>query len=280
MLISEESRKDKRWAVLVKPSAVIINKDVQLPIEQLFSISIEQALEVIPEGNTTVMLNRNVTASVKLNYPYKLTTSVGTDGPEVVYFTDAVYNNLTGVTTLTMSAPVTRSYEVGSHIVGGALQTTLASDASSGDAEINFQDNLGLEASTYFVINPGTTTAEVIYVTSFSGTTVQNANNMYFDHKAGEPIQQLDTAKYEVGSEALAYNLTFDSVYGKLPASGGDAQYARIGGGSKKPWIQVGDPASFSEAKKTAIYQAQQLGIQNVRIYRVVDTYDVLYPIS
>jgi hypothetical protein len=276
MISNSKTRKDKRWAVLVKPYAVMLNPSAVLPIIAQTTWTITTGLSV-SSGATTIELKGNKTNSLRINYPYRMFTTVSTDPAEVVYFTEGLYNPATGNTTLTLQSPVTRSYEVNSYIKGGAFSTALDGDVSAGATIINVEDNLGLEIGNYIALDNGNPDSEVVYVTGITGTQVEISDPLYFDHTTGQTVLETDGDAYNSGTNNLKYNITFDVVYGKLP---GTTRYAQLCNGDKDPWIQIGETGSFQEAKDMVIAQANIHGLDNVTLLRVIDLNTVLYPIS
>lgn len=277
MNANAKKRKEKRWAIMIKPCSSMGTNTRFIPTLEQTTWTFTDTSDILSVGSSILRLRGNFVSKVRLNVPYNLYGPVATVPAEQVTIIAVGYEQVSLSTVLTFKVPVIGNYGVGSKLVGGALNTTLVDDVMSGETTLNLLDTLGLQVNTYLCIAPGDTNiAEQIYVTGIEGTVVTLKDPLYFDHPALTPIKEVDTLSPRFGADNY-YNLVFNTIYGKSPV-GND--YIRISFGTDTPWVQIDEKTSFQEAKNVASDQGAIWGLENVRVFRVVDIYDVLYPIS
>lgn len=282
MLSNPQTRKDKRWLVLVKPNTVCFKPGTNIPVYTYVSLPIVSAVSL---GATQLRFQSSAPVSLRTNLEYNMYTTVVTDDPESVQINSYTCTSNGGTSPtytviINLKNPLTRSYEVGSRLSGGCFSANLDGDVASGDQKILVTNVYGVNIGTQLCLDNSLSTREVVTVTGISGSELTLSDPIFFDHGNGAPAIEVDSVKYNLlSSDDVKYRINFSTIYGKLPTTS-STSYAKLNSSIEKPWVEKGESNSFQEAKDIAFQHSKDLGVSNVRIVRVVDTYDVLYPIS
>lgn len=72
----------------------------------------------------------------------------------------------------------------------------------------------------------------------------------------------------------------YDEVLGREDTGGTLPTYHKLSSASRPAWVLEAEDVSFEEAKAKVIELASVIGLDNVKMVRVVDLYTVLYPIA
>lgn len=264
------SRKEKRWAVYARAHSVTLdNSSIVL---ESYNIDYRAYPEDIAIGATQFTCS-NTPTYVKAG-SYLCLDPLDLNSREMVQVdtVDQATKIITLKTATTISHPKLNinGYDYGVQFTGG-YHSQLLSEVSAGLNVITAKDSIGLVPGTNLVVGYETDNAELVTIVSVTENQAYLNKGLSFDHADSECIEEYDSTNTTQGSDT---RVIYDIVYGH--GSG----YVAVSDSQRLPWIVELETSSFDEAKAKAALLSNKVGLENVRVDRIVDLSQVLYPIS
>lgn len=264
------SRKEKRWSVQVKAHNIIASSS-SVSTKQIVTGTLNAS---VTTGSTIFTTNDGG----DLLPGMLLTMEYGSSLQEI--FSIVSIENIGTLNTpeyeITIDTPFNNNHESGDEFTTVVASTELAKHSSIGDDVVKVNSSFGIRVNDLLKIGN-----DVVKVTQVQDKYVRLENPLYRSYETGTSITELDNTDMNNYTQPEISVEFFNVVKGQTGTDyDGDAVYSNLNESYETPWIEIQETPSFEEAKNTVKKLADILGIDNVRLNRVVDVYTVLYPIS
>lgn len=265
-------RHEKRWNVFSKAHSVKINSGSI--VLQTFGASSSYTYSNVALGATKITCQYAPTVRAGMLVTIAPNNSVSTKSSASCQINEvtSINGNDINLKYPTAFAYTASGGSVSCYVIPGVYHG-LSSACVSGQDLLNLGDNSGLNVGNLVCIGYGTTNLELCQVISLVGSdSIMIERGLYYDHTSSETVVLVDDTKSSMGADS---RYIYDIVKGTQP-SGGDVV---VSSSKRTPWILELETTSFIEAKDKVNQLANLVGLDNVRLERVVDVSSLLEPI-